>query len=450
MMEAENTIKGDLAMAAYKQPAQLLQRLIRFNTTNPPGNEAECIHFIRDTLAEVGIEATLLAKDERRPNLVARLKGRGNAAPLLLQGHVDVVTTAHQNWRFPPFEAVEAEGYIWGRGALDMKGGVAMMLAAFMRAQAEKADLPGDVILTILSDEEVGGYYGARFLVEEHARLFEGVRYALGEFGGFTMHLNNQRFYPIQVLEKQCGTVVATLRGPSGHGSLPLHGGAMAKLGRLLQTLDTRRLPVHIAPVMEKMITGIAQAMPDPLQSLLLQLLDPAKTDEILDMLGNVGELLDALLHNTVNATMVEGGEQFNVIPSRVALTLDGRLLPGCTPEQMLSELREVVGDEVELEMTYFDEGRAQADLSLYETLAEILREDDPGGVPIPYMMPAVTDGRFFARLGIQTYGFLPVRLPEDFSFMSTIHAANERIPVAAVDAGAQAVYKALQRFGGH
>lgn len=436
-------------MAAYEQPAQLLQRLIRFNTTNPPGNEAECVHFIRDTLAEVGIEATLLAKDERRPNLLARLKGRGDAAPLLLQGHVDVVTTAHQDWRFPPFEAVEAEGYIWGRGALDMKGGVAMMLAAFMRAQAEGADLPGDVILTILSDEEVGGHYGARFLVEEHAHLFEDVRYALGEFGGFTMHINGKRFYPIQVLEKQCGTVVATLRGPSGHGSLPLHGGAMAKLGRLLQTLDTKRLPVHIVPVMEKMISGIAQAMPEPLQSLLLQLLDPAKTDEILDMLGNVGELLDALLHSTVNATMVEGGEQFNVIPGRVALTLDGRLLPGFTQEQMLAELREVVGDEVELEMTYFDEGRAQADLNLYDMLAEILREDDPEGVPIPYMMPAVTDGRFFARLGIQTYGFLPVRLPEDFSFMSTIHAANERIPVASVDAGAQAVYKALQRFSG-
>lgn len=435
-------------MAIYEQPAQLLQRLIRFDTTNPPGNEIDCIRFIQNMLTEIGIEAKLVARDERRPNIIARLKGQGRAAPLLLQGHVDVVTTAHQDWLYPPFDAVEAEGYIWGRGALDMKGGVAMMLAAFIRAQAEKVNLPGDVILAILSDEEVGGHYGARYLVEEHAELFEGVRYALGEFGGFTMHLAGKRFYPIQVLEKQCSTIEATLRGPAGHGSLPLHGGAMAKLGRLLHTLDTRRLPVHIVPVMERMITGIASALPEPLQSLLLELLDPTKTDGILDTLGGIGETLDALLHNTVNATVVHGGEQINVIPGQVTLKMDGRLLPGFTPEQMLTELRAVVGAEPELKVTYFDQGSAQADMGLYETLAAILREDDPEGVPIPYMMPAVTDGRFFSRLGIQTYGFLPIRLPEDFSFMSTIHAANERIPVDAVSAGANAIFKVLQRFG--
>src|SRR5260370_25537686 len=157
--------KGDLAMATYEHPAQLLQRLIRFNTTNPPGNEAACIQYIQSVLAEVGIESTLVAKDPQRPNLIARLKGRGDAVPLLLQGHVDVVTTAHQDWKYPPFEGIEAEGYIWGRGALDMKGGVAMMLAAFARAAAEGADLPGDVNMTILSDDVVDGNYGARYLV---------------------------------------------------------------------------------------------------------------------------------------------------------------------------------------------------------------------------------------------------------------------------------------------
>jgi len=436
-------------MAIYEQPAQLLQRLIRFNTTNPPGNEAECVRYIQSVLSEAGIEATLVAKDAQRPNLVARLKGRGDAAPLLLQGHVDVVTTAHQNWKYPPFDAVEAEGFIWGRGALDMKGGVAMMLSAFLRARAENTELPGDVILTILSDEEVGGEYGARYLVENHAHLFEGVRYALGEFGGFTMYLGGKRFYPIQMLEKQCSTIQATLSGPAGHGSLPMRGGAMAKLGRMLNKLDTQRLPVHIGPVMELMIQSISGAMPEPLQSLLLQLLDPSKTDEILDMLGSIGGTLDALLHNTVNATTVQGGEQINVIPGQVTVKMDGRLLPGFTPEQMLTELQAVIGDEAELEVTYFDVGSTQADMALYETLAGILREDDPEGVPIPYMMPAVTDGRFFSRLGIQTYGFLPVRLPEDFDFMSTIHAANERIPVESLHTGADAVYRALQRFGG-
>lgn len=436
-------------MAIYEEPARLLQRLIRFNTTNPPGNEAACIHFIQSTLAEVGITATLVAKDEQRPNLVARLHGRGDASPLLLQGHVDVVTTAHQEWKYSPFDALEAEGFIWGRGALDMKGGVAMMLAAFMRAQAEGTELPGDVILTILSDEEVGGEYGARYLVEQHAHLFEGVRYALGEFGGFTMYLGGKRFYPIQVLEKQCATIQATLRGPAGHGSLPTRGGAMAKLGHMLQQLDERRLPVHVVPVTKQMIDAIAVAMPQPLADLLQQLLDPDRTDTILDMLGDIGQTLDALLHNTVNATMIQGGEQINVIPGHITVNMDGRLLPGFTPEQILSELHTVIGDEIELAVPYFDAGSAQADMALYDTLAEILREDDPAGIPIPYIMPAVTDGRFFARLGIQTYGFLPIRLPEDFHFLSTIHAADERIPVEALSRGTDALYKVLQRFGG-
>jgi acetylornithine deacetylase/succinyl-diaminopimelate desuccinylase-like protein len=436
-------------MAIYEHPAQLLQRLIRFNTTNPPGNEAGCIAYIQSVLDEVSIESTLVAKDAGRPNLVARLKGRGDAAPLLLQGHVDVVTTAHQDWKYPPFDAVEAEGFIWGRGALDMKGGVAMMLAAFARAKAEDAELPGDVILTILSDEEAEGAYGARYLVENHAHLFEGVRYALGEFGGFTLYLGDKRFYPIQVLEKQSSTIQTTLRGPAGHGALPMRGGAMAKLGSMLHSLDTRRLPAHIVPVMDLMIKGLAGAMQEPLQSLLLQLLNPARTDEILDMLGGLGQTLDALLHNTVNATVVQGGEQINVIPGQITVKMDGRLLPGFTPEEALAELQTVIGDEAELEVTYFDPGSAQADMALYETLAEILREDDPAGLPIPYMLPGVTDGRFFSRLGIQTYGFLPVSLPEGFNFTSTIHAADERIPVEAMHAGTNAVYKVLQRFGG-
>ncbi|HET8846493.1 MAG TPA: peptidase dimerization domain-containing protein [Ktedonobacteraceae bacterium] len=186
----------------------------------------------------------------------------------------------------------------------------------------------------------------------------------------------------------------------------------MAKLSRVLSTLDSRRLPVHITPVTEMMIKGIAEAMPEPLQGMLLQLLDPEQADGILDMLGNVGQTFDALLHNTVNATIVQGGEQFNVIPSKIEVTLDSRLLPGFTPEEALTELRTLLGEEAELEVIFYNQGQAKADMSLYDTLAGILRESDADGIPIPYMMPAVTDGRFFSRLGIQTYGFLPVQLP--------------------------------------
>ena len=211
----------DKISSIYQYPAELLQRLIRFDTTNPPGNETECIAFIHGLLNEAGIEAMVLAKTPERPNLIARLSGRGSAPPLLLYGHVDVVTTQNQEWRQPPFEGKLVDGFVWGRGALDMKGGVAMLLSAFLRAKAEGVELPGDVLLAVVSDEEAGGDYGAKFLVEQHPDLFDGIRYALGEFGGFTMYVGKKRFYPIQIAEKQICWMKATVRGSGGTDPCP-------------------------------------------------------------------------------------------------------------------------------------------------------------------------------------------------------------------------------------
>jgi acetylornithine deacetylase/succinyl-diaminopimelate desuccinylase-like protein len=181
---------------------ELLQNLIRFDTTNPPGNEAPCVNDIDGLLKAVGFETTILAKETGRPNLITRLTGSGQAPPLLLYGHVDVVTTANQRWQQPPFEGKEADGYIWGRGALDMKGGLTMMLAAIMRARAEGLKPAGDIILAVLSDEEAAGDCGAGYLVAEHADQFKGVRYAIGEFGGFPLYIGGRKFYSIQVAEK--------------------------------------------------------------------------------------------------------------------------------------------------------------------------------------------------------------------------------------------------------
>ncbi|MFQ5612804.1 MAG: M20/M25/M40 family metallo-hydrolase [Anaerolineae bacterium] len=438
------------APALYRRPEVLLQNLIRFDTTNPPGNEAECITYLNNLLAEAGFSTAILARDPARPNLITRLAGRGQAPPLLLYGHVDVVTTADQTWQQPPFEGRQADGYIWGRGALDMKGGVAMMLAALLRAKAESLDLPGDVVLAVVSDEEAGGGFGARYLVENHAALFRGIRYALGEFGSFTFHVEGRRFYPIMLAEKQICWLKATVRGPGGHGAFPARGGAMARLAQLLQTLDRRRLPVHITPIVRHMLETMAPALPLPFKLMVRGLLNPALTDRTLNLLGQQGQLLDPLLHHTVSPTMVHGGQKINVIPSQISLELDGRLLPGYRPADLLAELARLAGDEVEFEVVRFDPGPpAEPDMGLFETLAGILRQVDPGGIPTPYLVNGVTDSRFFARLGIQTYGFIPMKLPPDFAFWRTIHAADERIPVEAVAFGAEAIYRALGRFGG-
>lgn len=432
----------------YERPAELLQNLIRFNTTNPPGNEVECISYINSLLKDAGCETKLFARDPKRPNLIARLPGRGNAPPLLMHGHVDVVTTENQNWRHPPFEGKLIDGWIWGRGALDMKSCVTMMLAAFLRIKAEDFAPPGDVVLAVMSDEEAGSDYGAKYLVENHAELFKDIRYAIGEFGGFTFHSRQKRFFPIMVAEKQMCWMKATIRGPGGHGSQPIRGGAMAKLGDVLRKLERSHLPPHITTATRLMIEKMAASQPLPSRLILRQLLNPKLTDAMLKFLGNKGKALAHLLHNTVNATVIHGGEKINVIPSEIVLHLDGRILPGYEPEDMLTELRRLIGPDVELEVMRHDPVPKEPDMGLFDTLADILREADPVGVPIPLLLSASTDARFFAQLGIQTYGFTPMKLPAGFDFWKYIHAANERIPVEALAFGTEAIYKLFQRFG--
>jgi len=427
--------------------ASLLQELIRLDTTNPPGNEAECVHFVRGLLEDAGCETQTYSKDPARPNLVARLKGSGTSSPLLLQGHVDVVTTSGQDWQRPPFGGDLVDGEIWGRGAVDMKGAVAMFVSAFLRAAHGELQLPGDVILVVLSDEENGGDFGAKFLVEEHPEIFEGVSYALGEAGGISQVIAGKRFYPIQLGEKQICWLKATVRGRGGHGAMIHRDGTMARLARMLEDLNRKRMPIHVTPIVREMIETIAAHLPRPKRDLMLALLKPAVADRALPKLGPKMRPIETLLRNTVNATIVRGGEKVNVIPAQIDLELDGRLLPGFTPDDLIRELHGIIGDDIEVELVRHDADPAEPDLALFEMLAGVLRELDPEGIPMPLLQGGVTDGRFFSQLGIQTYGFMPMRLPADFPVLEIVHAADERVPVAALEFGTEAVARALQRF---
>lgn len=432
--------------ALHERPAELLRRLIRFDTTNPPGNERACIEWIGGVLREAGVESRMVAQDPQRPNLIARLPGTGAAPALLMQGHVDVVP-AEGSWSRPPFGGEIGEGYVWGRGALDMKGGVAMMVAAFLRAATADVAPPGDVVLCVMSDEEAGGDLGARFLVAEHPELFDGVRFAIGEFGGFTLDLGGRRFYPVMVAEKQLCVVRATLRGAAGHGSLPARDGAMGRLGRLLTELDRRRLPVHVTAVVRSMIEAIAAELPVVSGVALRGLLRPRVTDRLLDRLGERVGVFDPLLHNTASATIVRGGQSANVIPGEVSVDLDCRLLPGFGPDELFAELRALARVDAQFEVLRHDPGPSSADMTLFPTLARILRELDSAGRAVPLLMPAVTDGRHFARLGIQTYGFLPMQLPQEMRFTQLVHAEDERIPIEAIEFGTTAIRRLLERF---
>lgn len=428
------------------RPAEVLQRLLRFDTTNPPGNERECLLYAQSLLAEAGVESELHGIDDARPNLVARVRGSGRAAPLLLYGHVDVVTTVNQDWTHPPFAGEAAAGFIWGRGALDMKGGVAMMLCALLRAAAEPDALPGDVVIALLSDEEDGGAFGARYLVQHQARLFDGVKYAIGELGGFTSHLGDRRLYPIMVAEKQAVWLRATVTGPGGHASTPLRGGSMARLARMLAILDRRRLPVHITEAATLQIEGVAKALPFAGRTLLRRLLNPALTDLVLDRMGPQARLFDSILHNTATPTILRGGEKLNVIPSQLVVDIDCRILPGQQPADVVRELGRLLGPDVLIEVVGYIPGPQRLDMALFDLLAQILREADPGCHPIPMMLPGMTDAAHISTLGIQTYGFLPMKLPPGIDFTRTIHAADERVPVAGIEFGTAAIHQALIR----
>jgi acetylornithine deacetylase/succinyl-diaminopimelate desuccinylase-like protein len=215
----------------------------------------------------------------------------------------------------------------------------------------------------------------------------------------------------------------------------------------MLRDLDRKRMPIHVTPIVQEMIETIASHLPRPKRELVLALLRPAVADRVLPRLGPKLRPIETLLRNTVNATIVRGGEKVNVIPAQIDLELDGRVLPGFTPDDLIAELHDLVGDDIAIELVRHDPGPAEPDLTQFDMLAGVLRELDPEGIPMPLLQGGVTDARFFAQLGIQTYGFIPMRLPDDFPILKIVHAADERIPAGALDFGTEAVSRALQRF---
>jgi acetylornithine deacetylase/succinyl-diaminopimelate desuccinylase-like protein len=434
--------------AADELPVLLLQRLVQLDSSNPPGNERACVELIASTVRAAGVEPRILGSDPARPNLVARIGGRGVAPPLLLYGHTDVVPAKPGEWRHPPFGGELIDGEVWGRGALDMKGGLAMLLTAFLRVAQKATPPPGDVIFAATSDEEAGGEAGAAFLVRHHGELFADVRHALSEYGGYTEHVAGRRLVPIGVAEKRRCTLRVTVAGRGGHSAIPRHGQVPGKLGLVLVALDRRRTPTHVTPAVSEMIRAVADGLPAPLGGALRALLRPRLTDTILRLAGGRGEDLDPLFRNTATPTIIRAGETLNVVPAVAHAELDGRLLPGHDPEMLSAELGAIVPAGTRLEVLGADPppARPQPNLELLPLLGRVLREDDPACHPFPLVNAGMTDARHFDRLGIQTYGFLPMRLPPGL-MPQLLHAPNERIPAAALTAGARAIARVIERY---
>jgi acetylornithine deacetylase/succinyl-diaminopimelate desuccinylase-like protein len=432
------------------EPGELARQLIRFDTASPNGRERDLIAWLAPQLEAAGLDVRVLARDPDRPNIVARLAGRGAARPLLLHGHVDVVPVTGQKWSVDPFAGTIEDGVLWGRGALDMKGGVAMLVTAVLRA-AQGPPPPGDLILCVLSDEEQGGAFGARFLVEEHRELFDGVRHAIGEFGGFSFPMMGKQVYPIQVAERQRAVVRLVAEGDAGHGALGGPGSAVTALARSVRRIGTTGLPVHVTPVAAATLGAMADAVGAPLQGVLRALTREKISGAALRVLGDHAAAIAPMLRNTATVTHLAAGDPdaINVVPATAEAHLDGRVLPGYDGDDLLAELRPLLAPGVRAEIEVFEGADPVVDWSLYPLLAGLLHEADPSGHPVPLLLAGVTDGRHFSRIGIQHHGFLPMSLPPELGFQSLLHAADERVPVAALDFGAGILTRLLKAYPG-
>jgi acetylornithine deacetylase/succinyl-diaminopimelate desuccinylase-like protein len=332
-----------------------------------------------------------------------------------------------------------------------MKGGLAMLATVILQATRPEAQPPGDLLLVVNSDEEAGGDYGAAWLVDEHPDLFDGVRHALSEFGGYSHHVGTRRLYPVQVAQKQRCSLRATIRGEGGHGASPRRGQVAAKLGAALTAIDRRRLPTHLTAPVRLMIDAMAAGLPAPQRAALHLLLRPAATNPVLRLAGSQADDLDPLLRNTATATIIQAGEAWNALPTEAHIDLDGRLVPGHEPAELLDELAAILPADTTLEILRADPpaSRTEPDLELLPLLTAVLREEDPQGHPFPLVTAGMTDARHYDKLGIQTYGFLPMRLPPGL-MPQLLHATDERIPVAALAPGVAAIRRVVDRYRPH
>jgi acetylornithine deacetylase/succinyl-diaminopimelate desuccinylase-like protein len=430
---------------------EILQTLLRIDTTNPPGNERPAAEYLQSKLEAVGLDATLLESAPGRANLVCRHPGTGEAEPLLLAAHLDVVEAHAESWRRPPFAAEIADGCLWGRGALDMKHMAAMSAAILRRLARDKVVLGRDVIFAAVADEEAGCDHGSRFLVDEYPDLVR-AEYALGEVGGFSLHLGGTTYYPVQVAEKGVCWIRARVRGTPGHGSIPRPDSAVARLGELLGRLAGARLPVHPTGPVRDFLQALAARQPALARPLLRVLTHPRLLGRLLAVVPDqaLARSLAPLLSNTAVPTVVRAGNAVNVIPGVAEVLIDGRTLPGQEDADLLRELGAVLGPEVELEVIKSMPPITTEPVSspLFDIIQRQIQKREPDAVVVPYMIPGFTDAKQFSRLGTRWYGFAPVKLDAGMRFADMFHGNDERIPLAGLHWGVDVLYDVVTELG--
>ncbi|MFI7404479.1 M20/M25/M40 family metallo-hydrolase [Streptomyces sp. NPDC049541] len=437
-MSETDTARG---VTGEDEVVDLCRELIQIDTSNygdhsGPG-EREAAEYVAEKLAEVGLDSKIFESHPGRASTVARIEGEDPSRPaLLIHGHLDVVPANADDWTHHPFSGEVTDGCVWGRGAVDMKDMDAMTLAVVRDRLRSGRRPPRDIVLAFLADEEAGGTYGARHLVDKHPDLFEGVTEAISEVGGFSFTVNEQRrLYLIQTAEKGMHWMKLTVAGTAGHGSMIHRDNAITELSEAVARLGRHKFPVRV--------TKTTRAFLDELGDALGTELDPEDMEGTLARLGGIAKLIGATLSNTANPTQLGAGYKVNVIPGEATAHVDGRFLPGFE-EEFLADLDKILGPKVRREDVHADKAvETTFDGALVDAMQSALVAEDPAAKAIPYMLSGGTDAKSFDELGIRGFGFAPLKLPPELDFAGMFHGVDERVPVDGLKFGV----RVLDRF---
>lgn len=405
-----------------------LQELLRFDTTNPPGNETPAAEYLAAVLRQAGYQPVVLESAPGRGNVVARYPGDGSLPPLLLFAHLDVVPAESTHWAHDPFSGEIVGGDIWGRGALDMKSMVAQELMVMLLLRAEGIPLRRDVIFAATADEEAGGDAGIGYLVRQHPDLVR-ADFALSEGGGTTMYLAGRPVYDIRTAEKGTSRFRLRATGSPGHGSIPRPDTPIARIAAAVHTLATTQLPFRATPTVTRYFELMGEMLGVPHHA---RRLTEAHLRQMLAVVpADLGLYLQAIAHDTAVPTGLRAGHKINVIPSEAEALVDGRYLPGQTAEGYFGNIRRVIGDGVEIEP--LDSSLPLEDPPggpLYDAIVSVMGGAAPGASVVPSMLTGATDAKHVARLGARCLGFSPLHVPPGFPIEHLVHGHDERIPI--------------------
>jgi acetylornithine deacetylase/succinyl-diaminopimelate desuccinylase-like protein len=442
-MASDRSAPSSTGADAESEVVEICRDLLRIdsvNRGNGDGDERAAAEYVAAKLAEVGVEPVILESEPRRTSVVARLEGADPARPgLLLHGHLDVVPADASEWRRHPFAGEEADGCLWGRGAIDMKDTDAMMLAVVRDLVRSGRRPPRDVVLAFLADEEAGGALGARWLVDDHPHLFDGCTEGIGEVGGFSYTVSDDlRLYLVQTAEKGIAWMRLVAAGRAGHGAMTNDDNAVTAVCEAVARLGRHRFPVVLTPTVRRFFDEVGDAL-----GIEIDLDDADDLEAAIVKLGPIARMIGTAIGDSVNPTQLAAGQKVNVIPGEASACIDGRFLPG-RREQFLREVDDLIGPAVRREFVFHDHAvEADFDGPLVEAMAATLKAEDPAARVLPYMLPGGTDAKSFSRLGIRCFGFSPLQLPPDLEFAGMFHGVDERVPIDGLRFGV----RVLDRF---